>query len=85
MRPEATRAGLAGRAASARLGHFLTVEQVAATLQVHPESVRRWIRAGRLPAAQLGGRRIGYRIDERDLRRFFAAGRALVSGGQTSA
>lgn len=35
---------------------YLTVMQVAQKLQVHPESVRRWVRAGKLPAVKIGGK-----------------------------
>lgn len=52
---------------------ILTVQQAAAWLQVHPESVRRWIRQGRLCGVLVGGTRSGYRIDERELYRFFDA------------
>ncbi len=34
----------------------LTVEKAAEVLGVHPESVRRWVRDGRLPAGRWGGR-----------------------------
>lgn len=42
---------------------LLTVAEVAATLRVTPETVRRWIRTGALPAIQIGGRRAGLRIE----------------------
>jgi len=53
---------------------LMTVAQVADRLQVHRESVRRWIRQGRLRGSLVGGDRSGYRIDEREVRRFLAAG-----------
>ena len=34
---------------------FLTVEDVAKTLKISPETVRRYIRNGNLPAVQLDG------------------------------
>ena len=46
-----------------------TVREVAESLRVHVETVRRWIRDGRLPATRLGDRS-GYRIADSDLRRF---------------
>jgi excisionase family DNA binding protein len=49
---------------------WLTVEQVAQRLQVHAETVRRWLRAGRLKGLRLGGTKLGYRISERELTRF---------------
>ena len=33
---------------------FLTVEQVGERLQVHPESVRDWLRAGKLKGLKAG-------------------------------
>jgi excisionase family DNA binding protein len=33
---------------------LLTVRQVAARLNVHPGTVRRWVRSGRLPAVKVG-------------------------------
>jgi excisionase family DNA binding protein len=48
---------------------WLTVEQVAERLQVHIETVRRWIRSGDLPSVRLG-RRAGYRIKAADLEAF---------------
>jgi len=35
---------------------LLTVEEVAELLQVHPDSVRRMMRQGRLPAVKIGWR-----------------------------
>jgi excisionase family DNA binding protein len=53
---------------------LMTVAQVADRLQVHRESVRRWIRQGRLRGSLVGGDRSGYRIDAREVRRFVAEG-----------
>jgi len=52
----------------------MTVAQIADRLQVHRESVRRWIRQGRLRGSLVGGDRSGYRIDVREVRRFVAEG-----------
>jgi len=43
---------------------MLTVPEVAARLGRDPETVRRWIRAGRLPARKVGTQHV---MDERDL------------------
>lgn len=52
---------------------WLTVEQVAGTLQVSQETVRRWIRNGELPVLDISGGRGGYRIKRSDLDAFIAA------------
>ena len=54
---------------------LLTVFDVADRLQVHPETIRRWIRAGRLTASDLGADSAGWRIDPADLDAFIAARR----------
>lgn len=46
---------------------WLTVRDVAETLHVHEETVRRWIRRGDLVALDLGGPRAGYRVRPSDL------------------
>jgi excisionase family DNA binding protein len=45
----------------------LTVEEVAAELRVHPETVRNWIRTGELDALDIGRE---YRIYRADLDAF---------------
>lgn len=40
---------------------WLTVEETAEILQVHPQTVRRWLRSGQLTGTMLN-RRAGYRI-----------------------
>src|SRR5919206_1902358 len=49
---------------------FLTVAEVAARLRVNPETVRRWLRHGRLRGVLMGGDRAGYRIAESEVQRF---------------
>jgi excisionase family DNA binding protein len=51
---------------------LLTVPEVAERLRVNPESVRRWIRSGRLKGVLFGGTKTGYRVAESDLKRFIA-------------
>ncbi len=48
---------------------WLTVNQIAERLQVHPETVRRWLRDGRLRGRNFGGKS-GYRVREADLEAF---------------
>ena len=54
---------------------LFTVSEVAERLRVNEETVRRWIRTGRLVAVMPGGRKAGYRISER-------AVRAMLSSNQ---
>jgi excisionase family DNA binding protein len=56
-----------------RSAHY-TVSEVAEIMQVHPETVRRWIWDGDLKAWMLGrGTGGGYRIDHDELARFVKA------------
>ena len=50
---------------------WLTVAQVAERLQVHEETVRRWIRDGQMPVLDLG-KKAGYRVRTADLDTFIA-------------
>jgi len=54
---------------------YLTVQDVADELKVSTETVRRWLRSGRLKGTMLGGTRLGYRVMESDLRHFVAGER----------
>ena len=47
---------------------YYTIEEVANILKVNPESVRRWVRAKKLPAIKLGDKYI--RIESSDLDSF---------------
>jgi excisionase family DNA binding protein len=51
-----------------------TIEDIAALLSVHPETVRNWIRSGQLDAINLGGA-AGYRITQADLDKFLQSRR----------
>jgi excisionase family DNA binding protein len=46
---------------------FLTVEEVAERLNLSTETIRRWLRSGRLRGIRIGARRAGWRIREHDL------------------
>ncbi len=46
---------------------LLTVPEVAARLRVTPDTVRRWLRHGKLRGVMLGGTRTGYRIREGEI------------------
>lgn len=49
---------------------WLTVEDIAERLQVSQETVRRWIRSGKLAVLDLGGPKAGYRVKPDELDRF---------------
>lgn len=50
-----------------------TVKEVAERLKINPETVRVWIRQGRLRGVLMGGRRGGYRVPAAELRRMLGA------------
>ena len=54
-------------------GELLTVQQVAERLKMNPETVRRWLRQGKLRGYLLGGDRSGYRVAADDLDAFIRA------------
>jgi excisionase family DNA binding protein len=49
---------------------LLTVPEVAARLRLNPETVRRWLRQGKLCGVAMGSDRAGWRIPESEVRRF---------------
>ena len=51
------------------LQHVLTVPQAARRTRRNPETIRRWIREGKLPARKVGAQHV---IDEADLEGLFA-------------
>lgn len=48
---------------------FLTVAEAAELLKINPETVRVWLRDGKMKGNKIGGRRIGYRIPESEVQR----------------
>lgn len=62
-----------------REDQWLTVEDVSGRLQVSQETVRRWIRSGKLPVLDLGGPKAGYRIRESVLEEFIAERYGVVT------
>ena len=49
---------------------LLTVADIAARLGAHEETIRSWLREGRLKGIRPGGTKLGWRIAESELRRF---------------
>jgi len=60
---------------------WLTVAQAAELVQVHPETLREWLRAGRVPGTLLN-RRAGWRIRAGDVERLLAGGIGPATGDQ---
>lgn len=59
---------------------WFTVEEIAEILKVHEQTIRGWLRAGRLEGVQIG-RRAGWRVSESALNRFLGRddeGKAVV-------
>ncbi len=63
---------------------WLTVAQAAEVIQVHPETVREWLREGRLPGTLLS-RRAGWRIRARDVERLLAGEMGEPAGKEKAA
>jgi excisionase family DNA binding protein len=57
---------------------FLTVPEVAERLRMNPETIRVWLRDGRLSGVRPGGKRAGWRIPESEVRRVLSGGRAAA-------
>ena len=58
--------------------NWYTIQDVVKELDVHEQTVRRWIKSGELPAYALGDR-AGYRISREDLMTFME-GRRVKDG-----
>lgn len=53
---------------------WFTVQEIADRLRVHVDTVRRWLRDGRLKGRNFGGK-MGYRVRAGDLAAFLEDGR----------
>ena len=58
---------------------MLTVQQVAEALGANVETVRRWLRTGRIRGVMPGGQKLGYRIPESELRRLLTEGQGKAA------
>jgi excisionase family DNA binding protein len=47
-----------------RRGNFVTIQHAAEVCRVHPETIRRWVRAGRLTGYRTGPRLIRVNLDD---------------------
>ena len=54
---------------------MLTVREAAERIRANPESVRRWLRQGKIRGTLPAGDRLGWRIPESEVERFLASGR----------
>ena len=51
---------------------MLTVSEVAERLRLKPETVRRWLRSGKLHGVSLGSDSAGWRVPEPEVERLLA-------------
>jgi excisionase family DNA binding protein len=51
----------------------LTVAEVARRLRVHPVTLRKWLRAGKVRGVRLGGTKTGWRIPSSEVTRLLTA------------
>jgi excisionase family DNA binding protein len=58
---------------------LLTVAEVAAMLRLNDQTVRKWLRDGRLPGIYLGTRTAGWRVKRSDVTAFLDAQRGEVA------
>ena len=56
---------------------FITVQEAAERLRVHPQTVRLWLREGKLRGRLIGGRKSGYRIPATEIDRLMSPGEEL--------
>ena len=57
---------------------LLTVPEVAELLRLNEQTVRKWLREGKLPGSWLGSRQAGWRVRRSDVERFIEAGKAAA-------
>jgi excisionase family DNA binding protein len=51
---------------------FLTVAEAAQRLKVHPETLRTWLKQGKLKGNRPGSKQLGWRIPRSAVERFLA-------------
>src|SRR4051812_43949539 len=51
---------------------FITVQEAAEQLRIHPQTVRLWLREGKLRGRLIGGRKSGYRIPASEMQRLLS-------------
>lgn len=61
--------------------NMITVPEAARRIGKNPETVRRWIREGKLPSQKFGTQHL---VDERDLAEMSGSSRLFLPGGWTT-
>jgi excisionase family DNA binding protein len=56
-----------------------TVREAAAQIGAQEETIRRWLRDGRIEGVMPGGQKLGYRIPEREVERILRGERRAAS------
>ena len=64
---------------------FITVQEAADQLRVHPQTVRLWLREGKLRGRLIGGRKSGYRIPASEIERILSPDEGPDAGEGASA
>ncbi len=59
---------------------WYTVNEVAEHLKINPETIRVWLRHGRLRGVKIAGGRVGWRIPDSELQRVLTQGQASQAG-----
>ena len=62
---------------------LLTVREVAERLRSSPETVRRWLRQGKLRGFRPGGTKLGYRVPEDELHKFIKRSQATQTAASS--
>ena len=60
---------------------YLTVAEAAKRLRAHPETVRRWLKQGKIYGSRPGGAKLGWRIAETEVERVLTATAAPTANG----
>lgn len=57
---------------------LLTVQEVADRLRANPQTIRKWLREGKLNGSMPGGEKLGWRIPESEIARLIEQGKAAA-------
>jgi excisionase family DNA binding protein len=57
---------------------MLTVFEAAERLRANPQTIRRWLREGKIKGVMPGGTKLGYRIPESEIRRLLTEGKVAA-------